>query len=191
MWYLIFLFSTIMNIWSIAYPFLVQFDVRFNILKLKGIICFKLFGKIKLELKFRIKHGCVYIYFKKKEKKVKLTQKDFNFVFFINLFQQLYFRQHLVRLHVNANFGYMLNSCHTAIICGYIDVLSKMMLSKVKNNKKSAHILIDVEPKYNEDIFNVKFLSVARISVFDLIYTLVYTLINSWGKYERKRKSAT
>ena len=57
MWYLIFLFSTIMNILTIIYPFLISFDVRFNILRLKGSVTIKIFNKIKLEFKIRIKNG--------------------------------------------------------------------------------------------------------------------------------------
>jgi hypothetical protein len=64
----------------------------------------------------------------------------------------------------------------TANICGYLDVLSKSFLGKLKNNKKSAHIFVDVNPKYNEDVFNVRLNTATRISVFDLIYSFFYTV---------------
>jgi len=67
----------------------------------------------------------------------------------------------------------------TATTCGYIDVFSKCVLSKVKNNKKSAHIFVDVHPKYNEDIFNFRFVYEMRMSVVDILYTLIYTGIKT------------
>ena len=65
----------------------------------------------------------------------------------------------------------------TATTCGFIDVVSKCVLSKVKNNKKSANIFVEVNPKYNEDIFNFKLNYEMRMSVVDIIYTLVYTFV--------------
>jgi len=85
MWRLIFLFLTIINIWQIAYPFLIKFDIKFNILKLKGIVKFTLFNKINFEFKIRIKNGYIYINTKKKEKNEKITNKNINIIFFINL----------------------------------------------------------------------------------------------------------
>lgn len=190
MWYLIFLLSTIMNIWSLAYPFLIEFEAKFNVLRMKGVISLKLFNKIKIQFKIRFKNGYGYIYFKKKEKKIKLTNKDFNFILIKNVVQQLYYRQQIINLNLSSNYGFVLNSCATAIVCGYFDVLTKCLLSKVKNNKKYAHILVNIEPKYNEDVFNAKIKTTFRISLFDIIFALIYTIINSWGKYERKRKSA-
>ncbi len=190
MWRLIFSFLTIINILSFMYPFLVKFDVRFNILRLKGIIIFQLFNKIKFEYKIRIKHGYVYINYKNKERKEKISNKNINIIVIIELINQLYFRIQLLTFAVTSNFGYVLDSCVTAVGAGSIDVICKSMLTKIKNNKKSAHIFVIVEPKYNEDIFNVRIENEIRISIFDLIYTLIYTLINVWSVYE-KRKSAT
>lgn len=182
MWHLIFLFSTIMNLLSFIYPFLVKFDIRFNILKLKGTIIFKIFNKIKFEFKIRIKHGYVYINHKNKERKEKLSKKNINIIYILELINQIYFREQFLNLFLKSNFGYVLDSCATAVGAGTIDVLGKCLFMKIKNNKKTAHIFVDVEPKYNEDIFNVRIMNEVRISIFDLIYTLVYTQINVWKK---------
>ena len=60
-----------------------------------------------------------------------------------------------------------------------IDVLSKCVLSKVKNNKKSAHIFVEVNPKYNEDIFNIRLIYEMRMSAVDIIYTLFFTIFRT------------
>ena len=188
MWHLIFLFSTIMNILSFVYPFLVKLDVRINILRLKGMVKITIFNKINFEIKFRIKNGYIYIYHKKKERKEKLTSKNINVILVVNIINQFYYRQQLLNLNLNSNFGYNLDSCVTATACGYIDVLSKGILSKIKNNKKSAHIFEKVEPKYNEDICNLRLTYEIRMSVLDIIYSLVYSIVNTWRYYEKNRK---
>lgn len=188
MWYLIFLFSTIMNILSFIYPFLVKLDLSINILRLKGKIKITIFNKIKLEFKFRVKNNYVYIYFKKKEFKEKISASNKNVIFIFTLINQLYFRQQYLDLGLTSNFGYINNSCITAVSSGYIDVLTKCVFAKIKNNKKSAHIFVNIEPKYNEDVFNVRITNTFRISVLDIFYVLFYTRIYSWRSYEKNRK---
>ncbi len=185
MWYLIFLFSTILNILTIIYPFLISFDVRFNILRLKGSVVIKIFNKIKFEFKIRIKNGYIYINHKNKLRKEKISKTNFNFLFIINLLNQLYFREQFLSFYFKTNFGFILDSSVTAVVCGYIDVIGKALLSKLKNNKKSSHIFIDIEPQYNQDIFNVRLQNTIRMSIFDILYSLVYTLIEVWRKYEK------
>ena len=175
MWNLIFLFSTIMNFLSFIYPFLIQIEVKCNILKLKGGFSIKLFNKLKFEFKFRIKNGYIYVYHNNKERKEKLSNKNVNIVFIFMFINQLYFRQQMLEFNFISNFGYVNDSMITATVCGYLDVLSKSVIAKIKNNKKSAHILIDVEPKYNEDIFNVKVKTITRMSFADIIYSLICT----------------
>ena len=179
MWRLIFSFLTFLNIWQFTYPFLIKFEIKCNVLKLKGGISVKFFNKIKLEFKFRVKNGYIYIYFNNKERKEKIDKKNININFVLNLINQLYFRHQLLNCNLISNFGFVLDSMKTATTCGFIDVMSKCVLAKVKNNKKSAHIFVEVNPKYNEDIFNLKLNYEMRMSAVDIIYTLVFTIIRT------------
>lgn len=179
MWHLIFSFLTFLNIWQFIYPFLIKFEIKCNILRLKGQLNIIFFNKIKFDFKFRIKHGYIYIYFKNKEVKEKISNNNINIILISNLIKQLYFRHQLLNCNLTSNFGFVLDSMITATICGYIDVFSKCILSKIKNNKKSAHIFVDVNPKYNEDVFNIRVIYEMRMSVFDILYTLIYTGIKT------------
>ena len=189
MWHLLFLFSTIMNILSFIYPFLVKFDVRFNILKLKGVVRIVLFNKINIEFKIRIKNGYIYINHKAKNRKEKISKKNVNVVFFLTLINQMYFREQFLTLDVISNFGYKNDACTTAVTCGYIDTLSKSILAKLKNNKKNSHIFVSVEPQYNQDIFNVRLTNTIRVSIVDIAYALIYTRLVMWRYYEKNGKS--
>lgn len=179
MWRLIFSFLTFLNIMQFIYPFLIKFEIKCNILRLKGGISIKFFNKIKLDFKFRVKNGYIYIYFNNKERKEKISNKNINIRFILNLVNQLYFRQQWLDFKVISNFGYNLDSCTTATTCGLIDVSSKAILSKIKNNKKSAHIFVDINPKYNEDIFNIRIENNVRMSVIDIIYALIIAILRT------------
>lgn len=179
MWGVIFLFLTFLNIWQFIYPFLIKFEIKCNILKLKGGVSLKVFNKIKFAFRFRVKNGYIYIYFNNKERKEKIDKKNINIVFIANLIKQLYFRHQLLNCNLTANFGFMFDSMITATSCGFIDVFSKSILAKVKNNKKSAHIFVDIKPKYNEDIFNFRFNYEMRMSAIDIIYTLIAAIIRT------------
>ena len=72
MFKLIFYFLGLVNILQFIYPFLIRFEIKCNILKIKGSISVKLFNKIKFVFKFRVKNGYVYIYFNNKERKEKI-----------------------------------------------------------------------------------------------------------------------
>ena len=173
----IFWLLNLINLLMFLYPFLIRFEIKFNILRLKGVVNLKILF-FKINFKFRIKNGYIYLYFNKKEIKEKLTNKNINIRFILELIKQTYFRQQLVDLHLTSNFGYCLNSCSTAITAGAIQVASKCLLAKIKNNKKSAHIFVDINPKYNEDIFNFKVQCSVRMSGFDAVYSFVYTITN-------------
>lgn len=185
MWCLIFLFLILM---LIIYPFIIKIEIKFNLIKLKGVFYIKILNKFVLLFKFRIKNGYVYIYHKNKERKEKIIDNNPNIIFFLNLIKQIYFREQLVNLEFRSNFGYSLDSCITATGCGYVDVITKCVFAKIKNNKKMAHIFVLVEPKYNEDILNIKFDSSIRISIFDILYSFIYAKIYFWRSYGRRKK---
>lgn len=185
MWYLIFLFVCLLTLMLIVFPFLISYEIKINLLRLKGVFTLIIFSKIKLQFKLRVKNGYIYIYHNRKEKRYKLTDKNFNVIFFVNLIKQLYFRHQLCVLDIFSNFGYMNDACVSAVGVGYIDVISKCVLSKIKNNKKSAHIFVNVDAKYNQDICSIRVKSSVRVSIWDLLFSIAYTLLNTWRYYEK------
>ena len=189
MWYLIFLFVIFILLLLIVYPFLISVEVKFNLLRLKGVFTLVLLGKFKLQYKLRVKNGYVYIYHNRKEKRFKLTDQSFNVIFFLNLVKQIYFRHQLLFFDMFSTFGYSNDACVTAVGAGYFDVIGKSVFCKVQNNKKSAHIFVNVEPKYNQDICSIRAKSSIRVSIWDMLYSLAYTLIYSWRSYEKNRKN--
>ena len=134
----------------------------------------KILNFIKLEFNIRIKNGYIYINHKNKLKKEKLTEQTISFRFLIKLLNQMYFREQFIYVDLVSNFGYKFDAKDTAVGCGYIDVISKSILSQFKNHKKSTHIFVAVEPKYNQDIFNFRLKTLVRISIFDVLYSAIF-----------------
>ncbi|MCQ2555822.1 MAG: hypothetical protein MJ149_00625 [Clostridia bacterium] len=178
MWRLLFLLMLVV-ILIVVYPWFVRVDVKVNVLKLKAVVHLIFLNKIVVEYKVRIKNGYVYINHKNKQRKEKLSAKNVNIIFFLNLIKEMYFRQQLLTLGLTSNFGYIFDANVTAVGCGYIDVVSKCVFSKIKNNKKSAHIFVLVEPKYNEDICNLKVVNESRMSIFDALYAIVIAWVST------------
>ena len=53
-----------------------------------------------------------------------------------------------------------------------------------KDVKKSTHIFVFVEPKYNQDIFNFRLNTSVRISIFDVLYSAIFA-----GYYIRREEN--
>lgn len=172
MWYLIFYFLGLLFVLIISIPFLITITVTCNVVKLKGMT------KIKIlfwttEIRFRIKHGYLYLYRNGKEIKEKLSSKNVNLRFLLHLMNEIYYRERLISLEFVSNFGYNIDALTTALVSGYIDVISRAVLSKIKHNKKSANIFTQVEPKYNQDICNIRVKTKVDNSLFDLLIAFV------------------
>ncbi|MFQ6723860.1 MAG: hypothetical protein ACLRFE_00815, partial [Clostridia bacterium] len=120
-----------------------------------------------------------------KTRREKLTSKNFNVAFVIQFIRQLYFRMILRNLDFTSDIGYYNNAMVTAIGCGATDIVVKSLYAKILHNKKSAHIFISNEAKYNQDCLNVKIKRNMAISLIDVLYSLVNTLWSLKGvKYE-------
>ncbi|MCQ2564948.1 MAG: hypothetical protein MJ152_03745, partial [Clostridia bacterium] len=97
MWRLLFLLMLVV-ILIVVYPWFVRVDVKVNVLKLKAVVHLIFLNKIVVEYKVRIKNGYVYINHKNKQRKEKLSAKNVNIIFFLNLIKEMYFRQQLLTL---------------------------------------------------------------------------------------------
>lgn len=166
-------------------PYFISFNIKFNILKLKGKVIFRILKIFKIELNIRIKNGYVYINRKNKIQKEKISNKNIKLRFLLRFMNELYFREQLLKLNFYSNFGYINDSCVTAVGSGYIDVIAKSIIAKIKNNKKYLNILIDVKPKYNEDILNMRLNYDINISPLEMLMSLLYAAYYTWRDNEK------
>lgn len=186
-WQILLIFIILLLIISIP----IKFKVVFNVLKLSGEIKINVFKLINYKIKVKFKGQYVYVTKNTKTYREKLSAKNFNIAFALETIKQLYFRLILDRLIFVSESGYYNDAMITAIGTGVIDVVSKSIYTKILHNKKSAHILIDNEPKYNQDCLNFKIEGRVNISIFDVLYSIVNSLLNLKGeKYETRNSKA-
>lgn len=174
-------------IFLLIIPIPVKFKLIFNILRLSGELQINIIKFINYKVRVRFRGAYIYITSNKKTRREKFTSKNFNIAFVIQLIRQLYFRVVLQSLNFISDVGYYNDAMVTAVGSGLLDIISKCVYAKILHNKKSAHIFILNEAKYNRDCLNVKIEGQIKISLFDVIYSLINTLWSLKGeKYEAR-----
>ena len=166
-------------------PIPINFNLKFNVLRLSGDVQIQVFKFINYSSHVRFRGQYIYITQNNKTRREKITSKNFNLAFVVQLSKQLYFRLILQYLSFVSIGGYYNDAMVTALGASLIDVVSKCIYAKILHNKKSAHIFIQNEQKYNQDCLHFKVECKLNISIFDILYSVVNSLWSLKGeKYE-------
>ncbi|MBQ3502736.1 MAG: hypothetical protein IJA72_03625, partial [Clostridia bacterium] len=132
--------------------------------------------------------GYVYITQNGRTRREKLTSKNYNIAFVLKFINEIYFRTQLAFLKFNSELGYYNDAMVTALGSSVIDVVSKCIYSRILHNKKSAHIFVLNEAKYNQDCLRAELEGQVSISLFDVIYSFISSVLSLKGdKYERTK----
>ena len=171
-------------------PIPIKIKLGFNVLRLSGAVNIKILKFIKYNVRVRFRGAYVYVTSKKQTRREKLTSTNYNVAYIMQLMRQLYFRVVLNSLIFVSEEGYYNNAMITAIGSGMIDIITKCLKGRILHNKKSAHIFIQNQPKYNQDCLNLKFECEVKISLFDVIYSIINSLWSIKGdKYEKSNST--
>lgn len=172
----------------IIVPIPIKVSVSFNILKLSGEVSIKLIKFLGYKIRVRFRGKYIYITHKSKTRREKFTNKNFNLALLMEVIKNVYLRLVLTKIYFASQTGYYNNAMVTAITSSLIDIVSKDVCCRILNNKKSAHIFVGNEPKYNEDCFSVKIEGDVKISIFDFLYSFINSLLSLKGvRYERSK----
>lgn len=183
MWQIIFLII----IFLLIIPIPIKIKMLFNILNLSGGMELKILKIFSFKMRLRFRGAYVYITTKGKTKREKLTAKNFNIMFVIQLFRQIYFRLILTSLRFSSEVGYYNDAMFTALGGSLVDIIAKCVYAKILHNKKSAHIFMANEAKYNQDCLRIKIEAEIKMSIFDVLYSLINSLWSVKGeKYETR-----
>lgn len=184
-WYLFFVLLIII----LTFPVKTKVVIKANVLNLSAQIFISLLGIKVLKLKVKFKGSYVYITKGKYTYKEKLTPSNIDVVFILNFVKLVYFRLHLLELIEESEIGYSNNAMATSMAVAGVDIITKGLLTRIKNNKKFSHIFIDNYAKYNQDCLNFKIEASITVNMFDILYSLVSSKIKSKGvKYERTKQ---
>lgn len=184
-WYLFFVLLIII----LTFPVQTKVVLKANVLNLSAQLFISILGVNLVKLKIKFKGNYVYITKGKYTYKEKLTPSNIDVVFAVNFVKLLYFRLQLLELTEESEIGYQNNAMTTSLGVASVDIITKGILARIKNNKKSSHIFIDNYAKYNQDCLNFKLESSICINILDIIYSWVSSKIKSKGvKYERTKQ---
>lgn len=172
----------------IIVPIPIKVKVSFNVLKLSGEVFVRWLKIFEYKIRVRFRGKYIYITHKSKTRREKFTSKNFSVAFMMQLIKNVYFRLVLAKVYFASQTGYYNNAMTTAIASSLIDIVSKDVCCRILDNKKSAHIFVGNEPRYNEDCLSLKIEGDIKISIFDILYSFVNSLVSLKGvKYERDK----
>ena len=176
-------------IFLLIIPIPIKINLSFNILRLSGEMSLRILKLINYKIRVRFRGAYVYVTCNGKTRREKLTSKNYNVAFVMQLIRQLYFRVILTTLKFVSEEGYYNDAMITAIGSGLIDIVSKCAKGRILHNKKSAHIFIQNEAKYNQDCLNMKLECEVKISIFDILYSIVNSYLSVKGDNYEKSNS--
>ncbi len=144
------------------------FNVKNNIGKLK--VCFV--GIKIFDYTLSIKSRCIKITNKKGKSKYLPIELDKESIKEYTHFQNILFRKiYFKRLGIFFNFGLKQNAFASAIVCGYVDILSKIAYTVFKTKKSETIMNLKVYPTFEKNVIKFGFKAKISLSIFDLLWS--------------------
>ncbi len=158
------------------FPIPLMFKTSGNIFKLSAVVVVYICGiKMKgLALKTDI-HG-VKIYEDKKEIPKNNSDEQKESVYLKQLFLQVKDKMRIQLMQINYNFG-VGGAFQSSLIAGWINIFLLILLTRIKSEKPTTSMLVCDNVAYNSTVFEGALMVKARITLFDLVYSLIYSVI--------------
>lgn len=182
---LYYLIPTFIIILLIA-PVFIHVRLTFNMQDLSGVLCFYLY-KIKIKyFMYQIKGKTIIL---KNEKETKVQELEFDagqLIIVEQFLQQIKQKSRLKELFVFYNIG-VGDAFLSSMIGGAINTFVLTLFTTIKNKKPTASMGIYDTISYNREIFEIAAKGAISISLFDIAYSLVISVILS-KKIQRQMK---
>lgn len=177
-WYLLIPFFIII---IILLPVFIKVRSNYNLFENNGSVAFFIFEIKIISLKFSIDKFGIKIY---KNKKIKNEKIDFGgeeAVFVSDFIKQLKDKTHLKTLKVFYNIGFK-DAFDTAMFCGFVNLLIELIFTRIKSIKPTATLFLGDNIAYNQNVFQLVCNFKISISLFDIVYSFLNSVILSLGK---------
>ena len=144
-------------------------------------------GKFKIKLfKASLKNNKLYISTKHKQKEIELSLSIKQIYFIDQIIDNLKDKVIIRKVVVNTKAGTN-DACSTALVCGTIHSLSKILFSKLKTQKFNCSMQSNIFPCFNKPIFLCATYVSLTTNIFDIIYCILISLFavrrNSYERY--------
>ena len=165
-----------------------KLKVMFNIKSNTGKLQLKYVGIRIFDFDISIKSQCLKLVSKSGKAKylpIELNQQslqeyaDFQTI----LFKKTYFKT----LAIYFNFGIKSNAFASAMVCGYVDIICKMLYAIFKTKKSEAQAKLKIYPSFKNDVIKFGFKAKISLSIYDLIWSFSEAMIAKQLKSKGKK----
>lgn len=171
----LYLFILAFVIFVFIAPVFLKVRMTCNVFKNTGVMAVYLFGVNVLSLKFKFTHNGIILFDGEdvKEKTIHDLKKG---VITKNLILQIKDKVKLKTVEFYYNLG-VGDAFYTALLCGCINSSLLGFFTRLKSSKPTTSFFVGDNPSYNEVVFQTSLKIKLSISLFDLVYSFVNSVI--------------
>ncbi len=157
-------------------PIFVEVRVSFSPLYNKGVVALFLFNIKIFYYVFTLQDKEIKLENDKKVEVKKIDFKSSEFVFMEEFLRQVKDKLKLKKCYVFYNVG-MGDAFSSALVCGWVNLVLNQIFVLLKNKKPTASLCVFDNVLYNRTAFEIAARAKISISLFDVAYSFVYSLI--------------
>ena len=157
-------------------PILIKQHVSFDAIHNVGAISLYIFFVKVVSFKLRIGKGGIIFYTSKNEKDIPIELSKGKIRFYEQLFTQLKQKIVIKQMNVFSNIG-LSDAKNSAMVAGLFNIVILSAFSVIKKTKKSARFKHVNNVAYNQNKFAFAIYAQAFITLFDIIYSVIMSLL--------------
>lgn len=167
----------------------IKLKIFFNVKKNRGKLQLKFIGIKIFDYDICFKYKCLKLTAKNGKSKYfpfELNKQTFeNYANFQSLiFRKIYFKT----ISIYFNFGVENDAFLSAMVCGYVDVFSKIFYSIFNSKKSEVKLKLKVYPSFSTNVIKIGFKVKISLSIYDLLWSLLETLSNKHIKSKKQKE---
>lgn len=166
-------------------PVFITLKASYNVFNNRGAVGVFLFGKKLKSFIFSFSGMSIKIYNDKGIKEEDIDFESQEAVVVENLVGQIKDKTRLKLLQVNYNIG-LGDAFQTAIFCGVVNFCILTFFTRLKSSKPTASMLVCDNIAYNQYVFESAVTLKFSISLFDIAYSFINSVILSLKKKSKK-----
>ena len=158
------------------FPLVAEVRVTFNLHNLTGVFCVFVYG-IKVQYYFfEIKGKSIVLKNQKQTKTQELSFDSDTILLYKNFGNEIKDKVRLKEGFVNYNIGFG-DAFLSSMIAGMINSLLLMFFASIKNRKPTASLGVYDTVSYNREIFEVALRGKVSITLIDVVYSFIVSVI--------------
>ena len=150
----------------------VKVKVFFNIKNNNGRLQLKFIGIKIIDYELSIKNRCLRLTNKKNKNKYLPLDFDSEAIENYNKFKEILFRKvYAKEIGIYFNFGIENNANITAMVTGFLDIISKIAYCILKTKKSEVNMILKTYANFNNSVIKFGLKAKISLSIFDLFWS--------------------